>query len=64
MCGRGTAAELDPPPMPPGLVDDDETPGPPLKREYGELQQLREAVTEAERTYLNRQLHPQARPLS
>ena len=35
-----------------------------LKREYGELQQLREAVAEAERTYLNRQQHPQARPLS
>ena len=35
-----------------------------LKREYGELQRLREAVAEAERTYLNRQQHPQARPLS
>jgi hypothetical protein len=34
------------------------------KREYGELQRLREAVAEAERTYLNRQQHPQARPLS
>jgi hypothetical protein len=35
-----------------------------LKREYCELQQLREAVAEAERTYLNRQQSPQARPLS
>jgi len=26
-----------------------------LKRDYGELQQLREAVAEAERTYLSRQ---------
>jgi hypothetical protein len=35
-----------------------------LKCEYGELQQLREAVAEAERTYLIRQQSPQARPLS
>jgi len=35
-----------------------------LKHEYGELQQLREAVAEAERTYLHRQQSPQARPLS
>jgi hypothetical protein len=35
-----------------------------LKRGYCELQQLREAVAEAERTYLNRQQSPQARLLS
>ena len=35
-----------------------------LKCEYGEVQRLREAVAEAERTYLNRQQGPQARPLS
>jgi hypothetical protein len=35
-----------------------------LKREYCELQQLREAVAEAERTYLNRQQSPQPRLLS
>jgi hypothetical protein len=31
-----------------------------LKLEYCELQQLRDAVAEAERTYLNRQQSPQA----
>ena len=35
-----------------------------LKRDYGELQQLREAVAEAERTYLNRQRRSRARPIS
>jgi hypothetical protein len=35
-----------------------------LKRDYGELQQLREAVAEAERTYLNRQRRSRAKPLS
>jgi hypothetical protein len=35
-----------------------------LKRDYGELQQLREAVAEAERTYLNRQRRSRAMPLS
>jgi hypothetical protein len=35
-----------------------------LKCEYGELQQLREAVAEAERTYLNRQRRSRAMPLS
>jgi len=35
-----------------------------LKCEYGELQHLREAVAEAERTYLNRQRRSRAMPLS
>jgi hypothetical protein len=35
-----------------------------LNREFGELQQLREAVAEAERSNLNRQQRPQARPES
>jgi hypothetical protein len=35
-----------------------------LRREFGELKQLREAVAEAERTYLNQQRRPRARPLS
>jgi hypothetical protein len=35
-----------------------------LKRDYGELQQLREAVAEAERTYLNRQRRSRTMPLS
>ena len=35
-----------------------------LKRDYGELQQLREAVAEAERTYLNRRRRSRPKPLS
>jgi hypothetical protein len=35
-----------------------------LKRDYGELQQLREAVAEAERTYLNRQRRSRVKPIS
>jgi hypothetical protein len=35
-----------------------------LKRDYGELQQLREAVAEAEQAYLNRQRRSRAMPIS
>lgn len=35
-----------------------------LRRDYGELQRLREAVAEAERTYRNRQGRSRAMPLS
>jgi hypothetical protein len=35
-----------------------------LKREFEELQQLREAVAEAERSNLDRERRPRARPLS
>jgi hypothetical protein len=35
-----------------------------LTREFNELQQLREAVTVAELTYLNEQHRPRAQPLS
>ena len=35
-----------------------------LKRDYGELQRLREAVAEAERIYLNRHRRSRAMPLS
>lgn len=35
-----------------------------LKRKFKELQQLREAVAEAERSYLDREPRPLARPLS
>lgn len=35
-----------------------------LKREFHELQQLRKAVAEAERSHLDRELRPLAKPLS
>jgi hypothetical protein len=35
-----------------------------LKREFHELEQLREAVAEAERSNLDREQRPRARPLS
>ena len=35
-----------------------------LRREFDKLQQLREAVAEAERLNLDREQHPRARPLS
>jgi hypothetical protein len=35
-----------------------------LRREMSELQKLREAVAEAERSNLNRQQRPEPRPLS
>jgi hypothetical protein len=51
---------MDKPPALPQLTAADEQ----LKRAFKELQRLREAVAEAERSYLDREPRPLARPLS